>query len=162
MSSIAQEEARTISENCTWGQRKRLNEGKVTIPFSSFLGYRRGPKGEILVDPKEAAIVWRIYHEFLAGKSCYRIAKDLTGDGILTPMGWKIWSQETIRHILRNEKYKGDALLQKTFTVDYLTKERKTNEGELPQIYVEGSHEAIISAETFERAQEEFKRRSRN
>lgn len=161
MSSIAQEEARTISENCTWGQRKRLNEGKVTIPFSSFLGFMRGPNGELLVDPGEAAIVRRIYSEFLSGRTCYGIAKSLTRDGIPTPMKRKVWNPETIRHILTNEKYKGDALLQKSFTVDYLTKKRKVNQGEVPQIYVEGNHEAIISPEMFERVQEEMKRRRR-
>lgn len=161
MSSIAQEEARTVSENCTWGQRKRMKEGKVTIPFSSFLGYDRGQNGEPVINEKEAVIVRQIYNLFLGGETYHGIARRLTEEGIKTPTGKDTWHAETIRHILTNEKYKGDALLQKTFTVDYLSKKRKINQGEIPQIYVEGSHEAIISQETFEQVRVEIKRRKK-
>ncbi|MGN0679664.1 MAG: recombinase family protein [Oscillospiraceae bacterium] len=160
MSSIAQEEARSISENCTWGQRKRFAEGKVTVPFSRFLGYDRGEDGSLIINKEEAEIVRRIYELFLSGETPYGIAKLLTADGIPTPGGKEKWSKEAVRSILTNEKYKGDALLQKVFTVDFLTKKKKINEGEVPQYYVEGNHEGIVSDELFEAVQAEFDRRS--
>lgn len=159
MSSIAQEEARSISENCTWGQRKRFADGKVTVPFSRFLGYDRGEDGSLVVNEEQAQTVRRIYGLFLQGETTYGIAKLLTWEGVPTPGGGKKWSRLVIESILTNEKYKGDALLQKVFTVDYLTKRKKLNEGEVPQYYVKGSHEGIISPEMFEQVQEEFDRR---
>ncbi len=159
MSSLAQEESRSISENCTWGQRKRFADGKVTVPFSRFLGYDRGGDGNLIVNEKEAETVRRIYEMFLQGDTPYTIAKKLTEDGIPSPGGKKKWYKNTVASILSNEKYKGDALLQKVFTVDYLTKRKRLNRGELPQYYVEGSHEPIISAEIYEQVQEEFDKR---
>lgn len=159
MSSIAQEEARSISENCTWGQRRRFAEGKVTVPFSRFLGYDRGSDGNLIINEEEAEIVRRIYELFLSGETPYGIAKLLTADRIPTPGGKEKWSKETVRSILTNEKYKGDALLQKVFTVDFLTKRKKVNEGEVPQYYVEGNHEGIVSEELFDAVQAEFDRR---
>ena len=153
MSSLAQEESRSISENCTWGQRKRFADGKVTVPFERFLGYDRGEDGNLVVNPEQAKVVKKIYRLFLQGYSPFGIAKELTGEGILTPGGKKKWSAGTVNAILRNEKYKGDALLQKSFTVDFLTKEKKRNEGEIPQYYVTGNHEAIIPPSTFDRVQ---------
>ena len=159
MSSIAQEESRSISENCTWGQRKRFADGKVTVPFHRFLGYDRGPNGELIVNQQEAETVRRIYRLFLQGLTYNGIAKQLTNDGIKTPGGKDHWSISTVKSILGNEKYKGDALLQKSYTVDYLTKKTKVNEGEIPQYYVEGDHEAIIAPETFDLVQREMKKR---
>lgn len=159
MASIAQEESRSVSENCTWGQRKRFADGKVTVPFSRFLGYERGADGNLVINEKEAALVRRIYRMFLQGKTPYAIAKQLTEEGIKTPCGKEKWSKLVIRNILTNEKYKGDALLQKGFTVDFLTKKKKLNHGEITQYYVEGNHEPIISAEIFDMVQEEFYRR---
>ena len=153
MSSLAQEESRSISENCTWGQRKRFADGKVTVPFERFLGYDRGEDGNLVVNPEQAKVVKKIYRLFLQGYSPFGIAKELTGKGILTPGGKKKWSARTVAAILSNEKYKGDALLQKSFTVDFLTKEKKKNEGEIPQYYVTGNHEAIIPPSTFDRVQ---------
>ena len=153
MSSLAQEESRSISENCTWGQRKRFADGKVTVPFERFLGYNRGEDGNLIVNPEQAKVVKKIYRLFLQGYSPFGIAKELTEEGILTPGGKKKWSAGTVNAILRNEKYKGDALLQKSFTVDFLTKEKKKNEGEIPQYYVTGNHEAIIPPSTFDRVQ---------
>ncbi len=153
MSSLAQEESRSISENCTWGQRKRFADGKVTVPFERFLGYDRGEDGNLVVNPEQAKVVKKIYRLFLQGYSPFGIAKELTGEGILTPGGKKKWSARTVAAILSNEKYKGDALLQKSFTVDFLTKEKKKNEGEIPQYYVTGNHEAIIPPSTFDRVQ---------
>ena len=144
MSSLAQEESRSISENVTWGQRKRFSDGKVSIPYGQFLGYRKGADGLPEIVPEEAEIVKRIYREFLQGKSTNAIATMLTEEGIPTPGKKIVWQRATVESILRNEKYKGSALLQKSFTVDFLTKKTKINEGEVPQYYVEDSHPAII------------------
>ncbi|MFM1514532.1 recombinase family protein [Helcococcus ovis] len=159
MSSLAQEESRSISENCTWGWRKRCADGKVTVPFERFLGYDRGEDGNLIVNPEQAKVVKKIYRLFLQGYSPFGIAKELTGEGILTPGGKKKWSARTVAAILSNEKYKGDALLQKSFTVDFLTKEKKKNEGEIPQYYVTGNHEAIIPPSTFDRVQRLLEKR---
>lgn len=159
MSSLAQEESRSISENCTWGQRKRFADGKVTVPFNRFLGYDRGPDGNLVVNPEQAVIVQQIYAMFLQGMSYHGIAKKLTADGIPTPGGKEKWSISTVRSILSNEKYKGDALLQKSYTVDFLTKKTKVNEGEIPQYYVEDNHEAIIDPEVFGMVKREMAKR---
>lgn len=160
MSSLAQEESRSISENCTWGQRKRFADGKVTVPFKRFLGYDRGPDGNLVLNPEEAVIIRRIYSMFLQGMSPYGIATKLTAEGIKSPGGKDKWNAGAVRSILTNEKYKGDALLQKSYTVDFLTKKKKQNEGEFPQYYVEGNHEAIITPVQFELVQQELARRN--
>lgn len=159
MSSLAQEESRSISENVTWGQRKRFADGKVNLPYKNFLGYRKGADGFPEVVPEEAVIVRRIYSRFMEGLTSGAIAKELTADGIPTPSGKLRWQSSTVESILKNEKYKGAALLQKCFTVDFLTKKKKINEGEVPQYYVEHSHEPIVSPEEFDKVQSEFNRR---
>ena len=159
MSSLAQEESRSISENVTWGQRKRFAEGKVTVAYSSFLGYEKGENGSLRVVPEQAAIVRVIYKLFLEGKTTQGIAKYLMERNILSPTGKQKWQASTVGSILRNEKYKGDAILQKTFCVDFLTKKMKKNEGEVPQYLVEGAHEAIIRPEQFDAVQQEIIRR---
>ena len=121
MSSLAQEESRSISENVTWGQRKRFADGKVSLPYGRFLGYRKGPDNLPEIVPEEAEVVRLIYGMFMAGKTPAAIAKILTADGVLTPAGCETWKTSTVVSILKNEKYKGDALLQKKFTVDFLT-----------------------------------------
>ena len=161
MSSLAQEESRSISENVTWGQRKRFADGKVSFGYKSFLGYDRGAKkgDPPVINEEQAAIVRRIYHLFMEGKTAWTIAQTLTQDGIPTPTGKAKWAVSTIESILTNEKYKGAAILQKTFTVDFLTKTMKQNEGEVPQYYVENSHPAIIEPDEWEIVQNEFARR---
>ena len=144
MSSLAQEESRSISENVTWGQRKRFADGKVTMPYRHFLGYRKGADGLPEIVPEEAELVQRIYRLFMQGKTPHAIGKILTVEGIPTPAGKEKWQSSTIESILQNEKYRGDARLQKKFTVDFLQKKMKVNEGEVPQYYVENSHPAII------------------
>lgn len=161
MSSLAQEESRSISENVTWGQRKRFADGKVSLPYKQFLGYRKGADGFPEVVPEEAVIVRRIYTRFMEGLTPVAIAKELTADGIPTPAGKQRWQTSTVESILKNEKYKGAALLQKCFTVDFLTKKKKVNEGEVPQYYVEHSHEPIITPDEFDKVQTEFERRKR-
>ena len=159
MSSLAQEESRSISENVTWGQRKRFAEGKVTMCYGAFLGYRKGENGQPEIVPEEAEIVRYIYRQFILGLTPYKIAANLTAQGVPTPGGKRKWAISTIKSILTNEKYKGDALLQKRFTVDFLTKKTKINEGEVQQYYVENSHPAIITPEEFDLVQEEFAKR---
>ena len=159
MSSLAQEESRSISENVTWGQRKRFADGKVSMPYGQFLGYRKGADGLPEIVPEEAEIVIRIYREFMAGKALSTIARRLTADGIPTPAKKSVWQTSTVRSILTNEKYKGSALLQKKYTVDFLSKTMKVNEGEVPQYYVEESHPAIIQPAEWEAVQVELAQR---
>ena len=159
MSSLAQEESRSISENVTWGQRKRFADGKVSLPYKHFLGYRKGPDGLPEIVPEEAETVRHIYDLFMSGMTTFAVAKQLTAEGIPTPAGKQNWSSSTVESILNNEKYRGSALLQKRFTVDFLQKKLKVNEGEVPQYYVENSHPAIVTSELFDQVQEEIKRR---
>jgi site-specific DNA recombinase len=162
MSSLAQEESRSISENVTWGQRKRFADGKVSLPYGRFLGYEKGEDDLPKIVESEAKIVRLIYKLFLEGKTPSGIAKYLTTEGIPTPSGKRKWQYSTVKSIITNEKYKGDAILQKSFTVDFLTKKTKSNEGEVPQYYVENSHPAIIEPDVFEMVQYEMKRRKEN
>ena len=159
MSSVSQEESRSISENVTWGKRKSMEDGKVCLAYKRFLGYEKGDDGLPRIVEEEAKAVRLIYRLFLEGQTYRNIARHLTGRGIPTPGGKREWSVSTVASILGNEKYKGDALLQKTYTVDFLNKTMKRNEGELPQYYIENSHPAIISPETFDLVQGEIRRR---
>lgn len=161
MSSLAQEESRSISENVTWGQRKRFADGKVSMPYKQFLGYEKGEDGLPKVVESEAKIVRMIYRMFMEGKTPSMIAKYLTSNGISSPGGKEKWQVATVNSILTNEKYKGDALLQKTYTVDFLSKKKKDNEGEIPQYYVQNSHPAIIDPDEFDAVQAEIERRKK-
>ena len=159
MSSLAQEESRSISENVTWGMRRRFEDGKVSLPYKRFLGYTKGPDGLPAIVEEEAEIVRLIYRLFLYGKSPSFIASLLTDEGFLTPGGKLGWRPNGIISILTNEKYKGDAILQKKFTTDFLSKKQKVNEGEVPKYIVRNSHPAIIDPALFDLAQYEMKRR---
>lgn len=161
MSSLAQEESRSLSENVTWGQRKRFADGKVSLPYKQFLGYEKGEDGLPKVVAEEAVLVRRIFDLFMCGKTPSGIATLLTNEGVPTPAGKSVWQASTILSMLQNEKYKGAALLQKHFTVDFLTKKMKVNEGEVPQYYIENSHEAIINPAEFEWVQAEIERRKK-
>jgi len=162
MSSLAQEESRSISENVTWGQRKRFAEGKVNLPYGQFLGYEKGEDNLPKIVEEEAQVVRRIYRLFLEGKTPSGIAKILTDEKIPSPGGKEKWHISTVRSILTNEKYKGDAILQKAFTVDFLTKKKKKNEGEIPMYYVENSHPSIVSSNVFDQVQYELKLRKKH
>lgn len=144
MSSFAQEESRSISENATWGQRKRFSDGKVCVPYSTFMGYDKDENGTLVINKKQAKVVEYIYSMYILGVGIHKLHKYLEKNNVPTCRGNKKWKHGVIKSILTNEKYKGDALLQKSFTVDYITKKKKKNEGELPQYYVENNHEAII------------------
>lgn len=162
MSSLAQEESRSISENVTWGKRRSMENGKFSLAYKRFLGYEKGEDELPKIVEEKAKIIREIYDLFLAGRTIRAIANHLTDQGIPTPAGKEKWSVSTIMSILQNEKYKGDALLQKTYTVDFLSKTIKKNNGEVPQYYIQNSHPAIIDPDTFNLVQNEIKRRHPN
>lgn len=158
--SQAQAESESISESVKWGHRKRFKDGKVYYQYESFLGYRRGADGQPEIDEEQAAVVRRIYARYLMGHSVHRIALDLTADRIKTVRGGSEWHDSVIANILRNEKYIGDALLQKTYIADLFTHQTKKNNGELAKYYVRNCHAPIIDRATFQKVQEEIARRS--
>lgn len=160
LSSQAQEESRNISENTRWGVTRRFENGIVQVNHKKFLGYTKDEDGNLVVVPEEAVIVKRIFREYLEGKSSINIAKGLDADGILTVTGLDHWHPGTIDKMLSNEKLCGDACMQKTYTVDFLTKKRVKNDGYVMQYYVEDNHEAIIPKELFHQVQEEKLRRA--
>jgi len=160
MASLAQQESQSLSQNVKLGLQYRYQQGKVQVNHKRFMGYTKDEDGNLIIVPGEAKIIKRIYREYLEGKSLAGIGRDLEKDGILTAAGKPKWRPETLKKILTNEKYIGDALLQKTTTVDFLTKKRVKNEGHLPQYYVENNHDAIIPKELFLQAQEELHRRN--
>ena len=159
MSSIAQEESRSISQNVTMGKRWKMQEGKVQFAYKNFLGYKK-EDGQIKIDDDQAVIVKLIYKMFLVdGKTCSYIANYLNSNNILTPARRHNWSKQNILSILKNEKYKGDAILQKSYIKDFLEHKAVKNNGELPKYYVENSHPAIIEKDMWEMVQAELKRR---
>ena len=156
---FAQSESESISKHITWTYRKKFEEGKVSFQYKNFLGYRKGADSQPEIVPEEAAIVERIYEMFLAGQPVKVIAQTLQAEKIEIPGKNLSFSKNMIMNILRNEKYCGDCILQKTVTVDCISKTRKVNQGEAPMYIVENNHPAIISREVFNRAQEELIRR---
>lgn len=159
MASLAQQESQSLSQNVKLGLQYRYQQGKVQINHTRFLGYTKDADGHLVIDPEQAEIVRRIYREYLEGRSMDQIAAGLEADGIRTGAGGAKWHTSTVSKILRNEKYIGDALLQKTYTTDFLTKKRIKNNGTVPQYYVEGDHEAIIPKDIYLLVQEELARR---
>ena len=158
MSSIAQEESRSISENVSWGVQRRFEEGKYSVGYSTFLGYDKGKDGKLVINPEQAETVRYIFTRFLEGKTPYSIAKELMEKGMKTGAGNAKWSTECVVRILQNEKYCGNAILQKTYKRDLLSK-RVANNGEVRKYLVENGHEAIITLEQFEMAQQELEAR---
>lgn len=159
LSSLAQDESRSISENSTWGIRRRFEQGKVALNYTKFLGYDKGEDGNLIINRKQAKIVKRIYTDYLNGKGPNKIAREFEEEGILNWNDKAKWYEGSIRNMLKNEKYKGDVLLQKTYTVDYLTKKRVENTGQIPRYYVEDNHPAIIDKEMWEAVQLEMVRK---
>lgn len=157
LASFAQEESRSVSENQKWRIRKMFEQGRPNT--GRMLGYRL-IDGVLQIIPEEAAVVKMIFADYLAGMGKIAIAKKLDRLGV-PPMRGNVWRKSTIMRILRNEKYTGDMLLQKTFNPDYMSKKSVENRGELPQYYVENSHEPIIDKETFRQAQQEMRRRAK-
>ena len=161
MMSQAQSESESLSTNVKWGFRKRFQDGVVYYHYDSFLGYREGADGEPEIDPDQAQVVRRIFARYLMGQSVGQICRGLTAEGIPTARGGEKWCDTTVRNILQNEKYIGDALLQKTFSADLFDdRQQIKNEGQLPKYYVHECHPAIIDRDIFQRVQEEMARRS--
>lgn len=160
MASLAQQESQSLSQNIKLGLQYRYQNGEVQVNHNRFLGYTKDEEGHLIIEPAEAEVVKRIYREYLEGGSLLQIARGLEADGILTAAGKAKWRPETLKKILQNEKYIGDALLQKTYTVDFLSKKRVKNNGIVPQYYVENSHEPIIPRDLYMQVQEEMIRRA--
>jgi len=160
MASLAQQESESLSANVRLGLQFRYQQGKVQVNHNWFLGYTKDADGHLIIDPEQAEVVKRIYREYLSGKSFLQIKRSLEADGILNGAGNAKWHESNIKQILSNEKYIGDALLQKTYTVDILEKKREANKGQVPKYYVEDSHEAIIPKDIFLKVQEEIARRA--
>lgn len=160
LSSLAQEESRNISENTRWGVVRKFEKGKVIVNHNKFMGYTKNENGDLVIVPEEAEIVRLVFRLYLEGYSAGKIAKYLEEQQIKTATGLKKWHDTVVLKMLRNEKYMGDALLQKTYTVDFMTKKKVMNKGIVPQYYVEDDHEAIIPKDLFYRVQEELARRA--
>lgn len=160
MASLAQQESQSLSQNIKLGLQYRYQNGEVQVNHNRFLGYTKDEEGHLIIEPTEAEVVKRIYREYLEGGSLLQIGRGLEADGILTAAGKAKWRPTTLQKILRNEKYIGDALLQKTYTVDFLNKKRVQNNGIVPQYYVENSHEPIIPRDLYMQVQEEMVRRA--
>ena len=160
MASLAQQESQSLSQNVKLGFQYRFQQGQVQVNHNRFLGYTKDEDGKLVIVPEEAKIVKRIYREYLEGASLRDIKVGLEKDKIVNGAGNKKWHVSNLNQILNNEKYMGDALLQKTYTVDFLNKKRVKNDGIAPQYYVENSHEAIIPKEIFMRVGEEMYRRA--
>lgn len=160
-SAFAQAESESLSMNITRGKRMRYKEGKFPFPFSLY-GYKRGESGQPEIVPEKAAVVRKMFYMYLEGNSLNDIRKWLQENEIESPMGKDEWTVNSVSGILKNEKYKGDALLQKTYTVDYLTKTVAKNKGQIAQYYVENSHQGIVSRKIFDMVQNEIKRRRNN
>lgn len=160
LSSIAQEESRNISENTRWGVVRKFENGKVIVNHNKFMGYTKNEDGDLVIVKEEAEIVKTIFRMYLEGDSTGKVAKYLEEKQIKTATGKTHWHASVIEKMIRNEKYMGDALLQKTYTVDFMTKKKVMNKGIVPQYYVEDNHEPIIPKTLFYMVQEEIARRS--
>lgn len=137
MASLAQQESESLSQNVKMGIQYRYQQGKVFVNHNHFLGYTKDAQGNLVIEPEEAKVIKRIFYSYLNGMSMKQIADSLKADGILTGGKTKNWQSSGVSKILKNEKYMGDALLQKTYTVDFLSKKRVKNNGITPQYYVE-------------------------
>lgn len=157
---FAQSESESMSKNITWSYRKGFEEGNVIFRYSQMLGYKKGADGKPEIVPEEATVVVRIFDMFLAGKTLREIETILQEEQISFPNKKLGFTKRLVQNILRNEKYCGDCILQKTVTIDCISKTRKANEGEAPMYLVENNHPAIISREKFNRTQEELSRRN--
>lgn len=160
MSCFAQAESESISKNVSWGVRQSFKNGNVPMQYARLLGYRKGHDGNAEIISEEAEVVKEIYRCYLDGMSMNLIADRLDEKGLTTKGGSSPYRKMVVQRILTNEKYTGDALLQKTYVTDCITKKMRKNNGELPMYLVKNHHEPIISRSDFNRVQEEMARRS--
>lgn len=161
LSSLAQEESRNISENCTWSIRNKFKNGESYQNGTIIYGYDNVPGDKMKINKEQAVVLKRIYKMFLEGYTYSHIAKILNEEGIVGNKGKACWNASTIRRMLINEKYKGDSLLQKTYTVDFLTHKTAKNTGQVDQYYVRDTHPAIIEKTVWEAVQLEIERRQK-
>ena len=159
MSCFAQAESESISKNVSWGVRQSFKSGNVPMQYKKLLGYKKGENDLPEIIPEEAEIVKEIFRSYLDGMSLKQIADSLNSRGIKTKHKQTTWQTELVKSVLVNEKYTGDALLQKTYITDCITKKSRKNNGELPMYLVKNHHEPIISRADFNRVQEEMARR---
>lgn len=157
---LAQEESRNLSENIQWGYQRKFENGDIFTKYKNFMGYQC-ENGNLVIVPEQAEVVKTIFKLYLGGMTLQQIKEYLEFQQIKTATGKEIWATYVIQKMLKNEKYKGCTMFQKTFTEDYLTGKRKMNHGERQKYYVEDTHPAIVSKYTFDRVQEEMKRRGR-
>lgn len=160
LAGFAQAQSESISQNVRWGKRQAFNSGKVSFQYSRIYGYERGENDKPRVVPEQAAVVRRIFQSYLAGSSVPDIKRMLEAEGIAAAGGKPQWSVGALQYMLRNEKYCGDALLQKTFVENCISKKTRKNNGELPKYLVQNHHEAIIDRTLFEKVQAEIARRA--
>lgn len=160
LSSLAQDESRSISENSTWGIRRRFEQGQHKMSTKRFLGYDSDEEGHLIVNRQQAKIVVRLYEEFLSGKTVDYIARIYKAEKIRNWDGKYNWHASTLDSMLRNEKYMGDTILQKSYTADFLSKRRVVNDGDLPKYHIKKDHEPIIDIETWEAVRAELDRRA--
>jgi len=157
--ALAQEESRNLSENIQWGYQRKFERGD-NFAGKSPMGYRC-ENNKWIIAPEEANIIRKIYQLYLEGSTLQQIKEDLEEKQIKTAMGKEIWATAVIQKILKNEKYKGDIMLQKTYTEDFMTGRKSKNVGQKSRYYVTDSHPAIVSDEVYDRVQKEMKRRAR-
>ena len=157
---FAQSESESMSKNITWAFRKKFENGKCSICYKHLLGYRRGSDGEPEIVPEEAEIVKEIFRLFLSGETIAKISEIMQERNYSFEGKNFGFHRSMIISILKNEKYTGDLILQKTISVDCITKIRKPNRGEAPMYLVQNNHPAIITREIFNKAQEEFAKRN--
>lgn len=158
LGGLAQEESRNLSENIRWGIKRKMEKGEFTLPYARFLGYKKGENGRPEIVKREARIIREIYMLFLNGRRINQIIHYLNHVKRKAP-GGGVWYYNTVLSILTNEKYAGVAVLQKTYTPDYLTHKAYKNTGEMHRYLIHRSHPAIIDIETFKRVQRELKMR---
>ena len=157
---LAQDESRNTSENIQWGFQRKFEKGDIFTKYKNFMGYDC-VDGEIVIVPEQAEVVRKMFELYLQGLSLGQIKSFLESQGIKTVTGKEVWDTKTIQNMLKNEKYKGDTMLQKTYTEDYMTGKKVKNVGQRGRYYVRNSHAAIVSAEVFNKVQEEMARRAR-
>lgn len=158
LSSFAQEESKNVSDNIKWQYRRKFEQGELAINTTRFLGYDKDEYGDLIINRSQAKIVERIFNDCVNGKGTFVIAKELTNEGVRTIAGGS-WHSSTILAILRNEKYKGDVKLQKTYSKDHLSKKKCTNHGEVDSYYIEDNHSPIVTREIWEEAQRKIRSR---
>jgi site-specific DNA recombinase len=159
-SMLAQDESRNTSENIQWGFQRKFGKGDIFTKYKNFMGYTC-IDGAIAIVPEQADIVRKIFDLYLQGLSLSQIKAYLESMGIKTVTGNEHWDTTTIQKMLKNEKYKGDTMLQKTYTEDFMTGKKARNIGQRNRYYVRNSHPAIVSEEVFDKVQEEMAKRAR-